>query len=57
MVLKYKNILKDIEEGKITAQEGLDKLYPKEKVKYGKRASFIKLKIHVLKKVEELILF
>lgn len=47
MVLKYKNILKDIEEGKISSQEGLDKLYPVKKVKYGKRASFIKLKIHV----------
>lgn len=47
MVLKYNNILKDIEDGKITAQEGLDRLYPKQKVKYGKRASFIKLKIQV----------
>ena len=45
--MKNKNILKDIEDGKITAQEGLDKLYPKKKVKYGKRASFIKLKVQV----------
>ena len=44
---KYDEVLAKIEKGELTSQEGLKELYPEPKVKLGKRAHFIKLKIHV----------
>ena len=48
--MSNKKVLQQIENGELTSQEALDILYPPQKVKKpkpGKRASFIKLKIHV----------
>lgn len=44
---KYSEVLAKIENGELTSKEGLEQLYPAPKVKLGKRAHFIKLKIHV----------
>ena len=48
--MNYEKVLKQIENGELTSQEALNQLYPEKKqkkVKPGKRATFIKLKIHV----------
>lgn len=45
--MKYDKVLQQIENGEITSQEGMKLLYPEPKQKIGKRAHFIKLKIHV----------
>ena len=44
---KYDEVLAKIENGELTSQEGFEQLYPEPKVRLGKRAHFIKLKIHV----------
>ncbi|QMS84746.1 hypothetical protein [Candidatus Xianfuyuplasma coldseepsis] len=45
--MKYEKVLQQIENGEITSQEGMKLLYPVSNQKIGKRAHFIKLKIHV----------
>ena len=48
--MNSKSVLQQIQSGTLTSQEALNILYPPEKVKKskpGKRASFIKMKIHV----------
>jgi hypothetical protein len=48
--MNYKSTLEKIENGELTSQEALNMLYPEKKQKKskpGKRATFIKLKIHV----------
>lgn len=48
--MNYKKVLSQIESGELTSQEAFDILYPIKKTKPskpGKRATFIKMKIHV----------
>lgn len=48
--MKYDKVLQQIENGELTSQEALDILYPektKKPVKIGKRAHFVKMRIHV----------
>ncbi|AIO18447.1 hypothetical protein KQ51_00567 [Candidatus Izimaplasma bacterium HR1] len=48
--MSNKKVLQQIQNGELTSQEALNILYPEQKVrntKPGKRASFIKMKIHV----------
>lgn len=44
---KYDEVLAKIQNGELSSKEGLELLYPTPKVRLGKRAHFIKLKIHV----------
>lgn len=45
--MKYDVILNKLENDEITPEEALKKLYPQKKQKPGKKAYFVKMKIHV----------
>lgn len=48
--MKMNEVLNKVENDELTAQEALDLLYPEKPItpkKYGKRAMFVKMKIHV----------
>ena len=45
--MKYDSVLKKLENDEITAEEALEELYPVKKVRMGKKAYFVKMKIHV----------
>jgi hypothetical protein len=45
--VKYDSVLKKLENDEITAEEALEELYPVKKVRMGKKAYFVKMKIHV----------
>ena len=45
--MKYDKVLKKLENNEISSTEALTELYPVKKQKIGKRATLIKMKIHV----------